>query len=105
MPEKDPSTYTALTYLWVVVLAMWGGVISFVQRVKLGHTKVFNFMEFLGEVATSGFVGVITFWLCEAAGINHLITAALVGITGHMGSRAIWRLEKWAEHILYSERK
>ncbi|MEW6613818.1 MAG: hypothetical protein AB1409_13870, partial [Pseudomonadota bacterium] len=26
-----------------------------------------------------------------------LITAALVGISGHMGSRAIFQLERWAQ--------
>ncbi len=41
--------------------------------------------------------GLITFWLCEAAQFNPLVTAALVGISGHMGSQAIYQLERWAQ--------
>jgi len=55
-------------------------------------------MEIIGELTTSGFAGVMTFWLCEAADINGLITAVLIGISGHMGGRAIFIIEKWAEH-------
>jgi hypothetical protein len=42
----------------------------------------------------------ITFWLCEAAQFNPLVTAALVGISGHMGSQAIYQLERWAQKRL-----
>lgn len=54
-------------------------------------------MELVGEVLTSAFAGILTFWLCEASDINPLVTAALVGISGHMGSRAIYHMETWAE--------
>ncbi|WP_424219414.1 phage holin family protein [Azovibrio sp.] len=49
-----------------------------------------------GEV-TFSFACLITFWLCEAAEIEPLITAALVGISGHMGSRALYQFERWAQ--------
>ena len=29
MPDKDPSTYGLITYLWVTGLAAWGGLVSF----------------------------------------------------------------------------
>lgn len=96
MPEKDPATYTLLTYLWVLALAAWGGIVNYIKRVKEGSSQRFNFMELVGEIVTSAFAGIITFWLCEAAGISPLITAALVGISGHMGSRAIYVMEAWA---------
>jgi hypothetical protein len=48
---------------------------------------------------TSAFAGLITFWLCEWAVVHPLLTAALVGISGHMGSRAIFKLERLAERI------
>ena len=50
------------------------------------------------------FAGLITFWLCEAAQFNPLVTAALVGISGHMGSQAIYQLERWAQTRLGKER-
>lgn len=97
MPEKDPTNYSLITYLWVICLSAWGGTVNFMRKRKSGEARPFNLAELIGEIFTSGFAGVITFWLCEAAGIGGLITAALVGISGHMGSRAIFRFERWAE--------
>lgn len=97
MPEKDPSTYTFLTYAWVMILSTWGGVVSFVKKVRTGESKPHNFMEFIGEIVTSGFAGMMTFYLCEAAGISQLLTAVFVGICGHMGTRAVFLLEKIVE--------
>lgn len=97
MPEKDPTTYSLITYAWVAVLSAWGGTVNWLRKRKAGDTRPFNFMELVGELMTSAFAGVLTFWLCEASGIHPLITAALVGISGHMGSRAIYHMEMWAE--------
>lgn len=97
MPEKDPMTYGLITYAWVSLLAAWGGAVNFIRNVRSGHARPFNFMELIGELMTSAFAGVITFWLCQAAELNGLITAAMIGISGHMGSRAIFHFEQWAE--------
>ena len=97
MPEKDPTTYSLITYAWVSTLAAWGGVVNFIRKTQDGVARPFNITELVGEILTSAFAGVLTFWLCEAAGFSGLITAALVGISGHMGSRAIFQMEQWAE--------
>lgn len=89
MPEKDPTTYSLLTYLWVFGVAMMGGVANYIRKVKAGQAEKFSVMEVIGEIFTSGFSGLITFWFCEATGIDPLLTAVFVGIAGHMGSRAI----------------
>lgn len=96
MPEKDPTTYSLITYGWVLLLSAWGGAVSFWRKIKSGKARPFNIMEFVGELFTSAFAGVLTFWLCQAANIDGLVTAALVGISGHMGSRAIAQVELWA---------
>lgn len=97
MPEKDPTTYSLITYAWISVLSSWGGIVNWIRKRREGSTRPFNFVELVGEIMTSAFAGVLTFWLAEAAEIQPLITAALVGISGHMGSRAIYHLESWAE--------
>lgn len=91
--EHTPASFSFLTYLWVVGLAIWGGIVSYVQRVRSGHSSKFSITEAIGEVVTSGFVGVMTFWLCEATGVPQLMTAAFVGVSGHMGARGIRLLE------------
>jgi hypothetical protein len=95
MPEKDPTSYSFLTYGWVFGLAILGGVVSFMRKLQAGHARVFNLVEFLGEIVTSAFAGVITFWMCEHSNLSPLVTAALVGISGHMGSRSIFMAEGW----------
>lgn len=97
MPEKDPTTYSLITYAWVLLLASLGGAVNFLRKLRAGSVRAWNVTEFIGELVTSAFAGVITFWLCEAAEIRPLLTAALVGIAGHMGSRAIFHLERFFE--------
>ena len=95
MPEKDPTSYSFLTYGWVFGLAILGGVVSFMRKLQDGHTRAFNIVEFIGELVTSAFAGVLTFWMCEHASLSPLVTAAFVGVSGHMGSRAIFLVEGW----------
>ena len=100
MLEKDPSNYEWFTYAWVILISMWGGVVSFMNKVTAGSARPFNLAEFIGEISTSGFVGVLTFWLCESTQVDKLLSAALVGVAGHMGSRAIFLIERRVENWL-----
>lgn len=97
MPEKSPETYSLLTYLWVFGLASAGGLVAWYRKMKDGHVRAFNLIELIGECVTSAFAGVLTFWLCELSNFNQLATAAMVGIAGHMGSRAIANIEVFFE--------
>lgn len=92
-PLKDPTTYSWITYAWVVVLSAFGGLVSFARKVTGGKSHTWNLTEFIGDIATSAFGGLITFYMCEAAKIDPLWTAAMVGISGHMGSRALFQAE------------
>lgn len=101
VPEKDPGNYSLLTYLWVFGWSTFGGLVSYLRKVREGIVHPISITEFVGEIVTSAFVGVITFWLCELAEFSPLLTAALVGISGHMGSRAIFLFEQWAERRFF----
>lgn len=102
--EKTPTNYSWLTYLWVIGLSSLGGVVSFVRKVRAGESRPYNIMEFFGEIVTSAFVGIITFYLCEHANMDQLMTAVLVGISGHMGTRAIYIFEKMLSERLGARR-
>jgi len=91
---KLPDPAAMLTYLWLITMGMVGGLVSMYQKVKAGVSRWLNLSELIGEMATSGFVGFITGLLCEAAGFSFPLTMALVGITGHMGGRAIFFAER-----------
>ncbi len=100
MPEKSPETYSFITYGWVFALAIAGGIVSFYRKLQNKSVRIFNFIEFVGEIVTSAFAGVITFWICEHGNVDPLLSAAFVGIAGHMGSRAIFLFEDWlAKHF------
>lgn len=96
LPQGDPASYSLLTYAWVVGLSAWGGVASFCHKLRQGHARPFNVAELFGELVISGFAGVISFYLCEAAHTVPVVSAVIVGISGHMGSRAIFLIERWA---------
>lgn len=98
--HKDPLDYHIFTYLWVIGLSVLGGIVSFMRKLRLGIVRRFSIVEFIGELVTSGFVGVVTFWLCEEAGIAPLYAAVMVGIAGHMGTRLIFLMECWLEKRL-----
>lgn len=92
---KGVLDYSLFTYLWVLLLSTWGGVASFINKVRTGVVRPFNVAELVGEIAVSGFVGVLTFWLCQAAGFGELETAVCVGVSSHMGTRGLFRLEQY----------
>lgn len=91
---KDPTSYSWLAYAWVVLLSMWGGAVSFYQKVKNGTTDKWSITELVGELITSAFSGVMAFYLCEFGGLPPLLTAVCVAISGHMGARGIFMLEQ-----------
>lgn len=94
MNPKDPSHYAPLTYLWVMVIALWGGLTHYIHRRQTGQLIRGFWTELFFDLCYSSFSGVITFYLCQAANMDMLLTAALVGIAGHMGSRLIFGLEE-----------
>ena len=42
MIDKDPLGYSVVTYAWVLLLSVWGGVVHFIQRLKRGEAKAHN---------------------------------------------------------------
>ena len=92
-PEKTITGYALLTYAWVLALSTWGGLVNYLSKIRAGHIARFNVTELIGDMFISGFTGVLTFWMCQAAGFNELTTAVFVGISGHMGARMIGKLE------------
>lgn len=100
MIDKDPSTIPWLAYVWVIILSLLGGMVNFANRVQKRQTTWRDFAGLFAELITSVFVGVVTYYVCEWQGFAPLLTAALVGVTAHMGTRAIFQWEKFRNRIL-----
>ncbi len=92
--EKTITSFQILTYAWVIGLSTWGGLVNYISKIKSGAIARFNITELIGDVTISGFTGLLTFWMCQAADLPELTTAVCVGISGHMGARLIGKLEQ-----------
>jgi len=87
------SSSSWFTATWVFLISAWGGTVGYIKKISEGKARDFSIKELLGEIVISSFVGVITYFLCVSAGIDETLTAAIVGMSGHMGSRAIYFIE------------
>ena len=97
-PDAGPLASSNLTATVIMVLiAIMGGIANFWQKLQSGKVRIFNLAEFLGEIFISGVAGLLAYWLFKGMGLNEYLTAAGVGIVGHMGSRAIFIAENWLE--------
>lgn len=93
---KSPLDYSLSQYGLTLGIALLGGLVSWFAKVKKGEIQMFSISSLIGEMATSAFAGLLCFWICDWAGFSPILTAALVGISGHMGTRAITMFEEWA---------
>lgn len=85
-----------LGYFWFVLLAIWGGTVNYLSRIKQGKVETFSFVELVGEWAISGFAGLLTAYICISMDLSWHMTAFFTGISGHLGGRAIFMFESYA---------
>lgn len=90
---KDPTSYPLKTYGLMLGVAVAGGLVSFYGKVRRKEVEALSVMHLIGEIATSAFAGLLTFWVCEYFGVQQILTAPIVGISGHLGAKAINWLE------------
>lgn len=95
-PNPDPNTSSTLmpilTYLWVMLIAMFGGLVSFIRRINKRTTPMplrRLFITLAGELVISAFAGLITYWLCQYWGLHPAMTAVFVATSGHLGGKSI----------------
>lgn len=94
---KSPLDYSVKQYGFTLAIALLGGLVSWLAKVRKGDAQMWNVMQLVGELCTSAFAGLLAFWLCEWSGAPPLLSAAMTGIAGHMGTRAISAFEEFAQ--------
>lgn len=94
---KNPLDYSLKQYGLILGIALLGGVVSWFTKVRKGELPSWSINHLVGELATSALAGLLCFWICEWAGSAPLLTAALTGIVGHMGTKAMAMLEEWGK--------
>jgi hypothetical protein len=93
---KNPLDYSLKQYALFLGAALLGGFVSWYSKVRSGAIPALSINHLVGELCTSAFAGLLCFWICEWSGFPQLLTAALTGVMGHMGTRGISMLEEWA---------
>lgn len=93
---KNPLDYSLKQYALFLGIALLGGFVSWYSKVRNGALPATSINHLVGELCISAFAGLLCFWVCEWSGFPQLLTAALTGIMGHMGSRGITLFEEWA---------
>jgi hypothetical protein len=78
-----------LVYVWVLSLSIVGGTAHHIRKLKAGIIERFSFSEWLGDVFISAFVGYLTYCLCKYYSIPMELTAVFIGISSHLGTRAL----------------
>lgn len=92
-PPKGPEGISLATYIIMLVLAAWGGVAHFMRRLRMDKNAKFSIIELVGEITISCFAGIMVLFICEAMQVDRLWTAALCGLSGHMSSRVLFKLD------------
>lgn len=92
MQDPGPSWaeiyYGALTWLWIVGMSIFGGMISYYKKLNKKEFK-HSLYRLFGEVGTSVFVGNVTFALCDYANFDWQLTIAMVSIASFKGTDAL----------------
>lgn len=88
-----------VTFLTIVILAIWGGLVNYLSRLR-NAAKVFSWGELLLELSISAFAGLMIGLMAFSFDVNFYMCLALAGISGHAGGRTMFYLDKfWAERI------
>lgn len=104
MPEKDLANITVewlknfLPYLSTFLLSCWGGIVSYIQRIRI-HSRKFSFKELSFDLVISSFAGLLTHFFCEYSNVSGSMSAILIAVSGHMGTRAIASFEQLRNRI------
>ncbi len=92
----EPGWFTFLT---IVVLAIWGGLVNYLSRLR-NAAKAFSWGELLLELSISAFAGLMIGLMLFSFDVNIYMCLALAGISGHAGGRTMFYLDKfWTGRI------
>jgi hypothetical protein len=71
----------------VIGISLWGGLVSFFNKVNK-----FSWKALFVHLTSSSFAGLMTFLLCQQANISGPLTGVLCGVAAHMGTSALVKL-------------
>jgi hypothetical protein len=92
--SRDPFRYPMTHYAAVLFMAMLGGFAGWYHKVRKGEIPGQSLFALVGEMATSSLAGLGAFFICDYFSVPIGVTAAVSGLCGYMGGRAIEMAER-----------
>lgn len=92
VPVSMISDY--MTYIIVAITTIWGGLVSY-----FNNAKKFSWRRLFTHLSSSSFAGMVTGFLCQAAGVDGPLMFALCGVSAHMGTPALIQLLMRSKYV------
>jgi hypothetical protein len=100
---RNPLQITVAEYGLMIGVAILGGLVTWIRKVKAGELPPWSIAQLIGEMVISGFAGLLTFWGCTAVDMPLVVIAPLAGMAGLAGSKGLVLAEKYAQK--FAERR
>ncbi len=91
LPPNADQGFSTSSALLAVAIAAWGGLVSYMQRLRTGKQR-FSFREFFADITSSMLAGFIVYGLAKAVEFPEWGSVALTALAGHYGTRTIFLL-------------
>ena len=91
--DHNPLDYPIRHWIFILFMAMLGGLASWYNKVKKGELAAGNLFALTGEFVVSALAGLLAFLVCDYFNMPVGITGAAAGLAGHAGARALSLLE------------
>lgn len=82
---QDKESMAGITWLALLIIAGWGGLVRFLMDVKQGKAK-WSWINAFAQIVVSAFTGVIGGLISIEGGLSIYMILATAGISGAMGS-------------------
>jgi hypothetical protein len=100
---RNPLQISLAEYGLMLSIAILGGLVSWIRKVKSGDLPPWSLAQLIGEMVISAFAGLLTFWAATAIGMQLVVIAPLAGMAGLAGSKGLALAERYAQK--FAERR
>lgn len=101
MPERDPENWRSLAHVlpWISTLVISSLATIAQYAAKLRGGESFSWRNLSLDATICIFVAILTHMLCEWQQMDGMLRSILVGISAHMGTRAMLLYERWRDRV------
>jgi hypothetical protein len=88
MPDKDPNSIAGATWLVILAVACWGGLVRYLIDIRQSRAA-WSWGAAAAQVIVSGFTGMLSGFISMESGLTLYQIFFAVGVCGAMGSIAL----------------